>query len=60
MANQQPIFVAHRGYPEKYPENSLIGLSASLQQGALLIKTVLFLITHLNKLILSSPVKLNA
>lgn len=34
MKQKQPILVAHRGYPECYPENTLIGIEAALQAGA--------------------------
>lgn len=30
----QPQFVAHRGYPSRYPENSLPGMRAALEAGA--------------------------
>ncbi len=29
-----PQLVAHRGYPEHYPENTLVGLAAAIQAGA--------------------------
>ncbi|MDQ1363614.1 MAG: glycerophosphoryl diester phosphodiesterase, partial [Pseudomonadota bacterium] len=29
-----PNLVAHRGYMERYPENTLVGLEAALQCGA--------------------------
>jgi len=39
MKNRQaPQLVAHRGYPEKYPENSLIGIEAALQAGACFVE----------------------
>lgn len=34
MKNAQPILVAHRGYPQRYPENTLLGIEAALQCGA--------------------------
>ncbi|HEY3645434.1 MAG TPA: glycerophosphodiester phosphodiesterase family protein [Gammaproteobacteria bacterium] len=30
-----PTLVAHRGYPSKYPENTLLGIQAAVQAGAL-------------------------
>ena len=33
-AGQQIIWVGHRGYPEIYPENSLIGIESALKLGA--------------------------
>lgn len=33
-----PIFVAHRGYPAAYPENSLIGFEASIKAGAMALE----------------------
>lgn len=32
--NKLPCFVAHRGYPALYPENSLPGIQAAIQAGA--------------------------
>jgi glycerophosphoryl diester phosphodiesterase len=35
MATQTvPTLVAHRGYPSKYPENTLLGIQAAVQAGA--------------------------
>lgn len=34
MKQKQPILVAHRGYPARYPENTLLGIEAALQAGA--------------------------
>jgi glycerophosphoryl diester phosphodiesterase len=34
MMASVPLLVAHRGYPARYPENSLEGLEASLRAGA--------------------------
>jgi glycerophosphoryl diester phosphodiesterase len=34
MKQKQPILVAHRGYPARYPENTLIGIEAALHCGA--------------------------
>jgi glycerophosphoryl diester phosphodiesterase len=34
QGSRVPHFVAHRGYSECYPENSLVGLSAALNAGA--------------------------
>lgn len=34
MKQKQPILVAHRGYPARYPENTLIGIEAALNAGA--------------------------
>jgi len=33
-AKTVPTLVAHRGYPSKYPENTLIGVQAAVQAGA--------------------------
>jgi len=39
MKNEKkPILVAHRGYPKRYPENSLPGVEAALQAGARFIE----------------------
>jgi glycerophosphoryl diester phosphodiesterase len=35
---QIPQLVAHRGFPHKYPENTLIGLEAALQVGACFVE----------------------
>ncbi len=34
MAHGVPCFVAHRGYPALYPENSLVGIHAAILAGA--------------------------
>lgn len=34
MVHGVPCFVAHRGYPALYPENSLVGIRAAVQAGA--------------------------
>ncbi|SFU52441.1 glycerophosphoryl diester phosphodiesterase [Nitrosomonas eutropha] len=34
MAHNIPSFVAHRGYPALYPENSMPGIQAAIQAGA--------------------------
>jgi glycerophosphoryl diester phosphodiesterase len=34
MKQKQPILVAHRGWPARYPENTLIGIEATLNAGA--------------------------
>ena len=34
MMHGIPYFVAHRGYPALYPENSLVGIRAAVQAGA--------------------------
>ena len=34
MMHGIPYFVAHRGYPALYPENSLVGIQAAVQAGA--------------------------
>lgn len=34
MKQNKPILVAHRGYPECYPENTTIGITAALELGA--------------------------
>jgi glycerophosphoryl diester phosphodiesterase len=34
MNTKQPILVAHRGWPARYPENTLIGIEAALKAGA--------------------------
>lgn len=34
MKKKQPVLVAHRGYPARYPENTLIGIEAALKCGA--------------------------
>ncbi|MFQ6021995.1 MAG: glycerophosphodiester phosphodiesterase family protein [Acidiferrobacterales bacterium] len=34
----RPQLVAHRGYPEHYPENTLIGIEAAIRAGARLIE----------------------
>ncbi|HEX7028652.1 MAG TPA: glycerophosphodiester phosphodiesterase family protein [Gammaproteobacteria bacterium] len=34
MKQKQPILVAHRGWPARYPENTLIGIEAALKAGA--------------------------
>ena len=34
-AKTVPTLVAHRGYPSKYPENTLLGIQAAVQAGAL-------------------------
>lgn len=34
MAHGVPCFVAHRGYPALYPENSLVGIQAAILAGA--------------------------
>lgn len=34
MPHSVPCFVAHRGYPALYPENSLVGIQAAIQAGA--------------------------
>ncbi|MGB5604522.1 MAG: glycerophosphodiester phosphodiesterase family protein, partial [Gammaproteobacteria bacterium] len=33
-----PVLVAHRGYMEKYPENSLSSIEAALQAGACMVE----------------------
>src|SRR5579871_5055521 len=33
-AKTVPTLVAHRGYPSKYPENTLLGIQAAVQAGA--------------------------
>ena len=30
----EPVFIAHRGYSERYPENTLVALDAARQAGA--------------------------
>ncbi len=34
MTHDAPYFIAHRGYPALYPENSLAGIEAAIQAGA--------------------------
>ena len=34
MVTKTPLLVAHRGYPARFPENSLEGITAALQAGA--------------------------
>ncbi len=33
-----PVLVAHRGYMEKYPENSLSAIRAALEAGACMVE----------------------
>lgn len=33
-SNEMPILVGHRGYPQVFPENSLLGIQAALELGA--------------------------
>ncbi len=39
MTHDIPYFVAHRGYPALYPENSLPGIQAAIQLGARYVET---------------------
>lgn len=39
MTHDIPCFVAHRGYPALYPENSLPGIQAAIQLGARYVET---------------------
>jgi glycerophosphoryl diester phosphodiesterase len=34
-----PIWIAHRGYPTRYPENTLVGFRASIEAGATWLET---------------------
>ncbi len=34
MINNKPILVGHRGYPQRYPENTLTGIEAAIKAGA--------------------------
>lgn len=36
--NDAPILVAHRGYPLRYPENTLVGIQAAVEAGALWVE----------------------
>lgn len=39
MIHNIPCFVAHRGYPALYPENSLVGIDAAVRAGARYVET---------------------
>ncbi len=38
MINSVPLLVAHRGYPRRYPENTMAGFIAALQAGACFVE----------------------
>lgn len=38
MIKDIPLLVAHRGYPSRYPENTLEGIAAALQSGACFVE----------------------
>lgn len=38
MNHAIPLLVAHRGYPNRYPENTLEGITAALQSGAFFVE----------------------
>ena len=37
--NQPPALIAHRGYPGRFPENTLVGFEAAISAGAFFIET---------------------